>query len=109
SKHRTRHQSKLKVHIRGILRGFNVIAKITPSQGIGTKKIPPSSGDWRDTKAGPALTADYFCQVRFLWRLDFKRLRRLCLFIWRRRFFLRLPIGKRCLVERKPSLKRVLL
>src|SRR5690606_29234824 len=73
------------------------------------KKIPPSSGDWRDTKAGPALTADYFCQVRFLWRLDFKRLRRLCLFIWRRRFFLRLPIGKRCLVERKPSLKRVWL
>lgn len=31
-------------------------------------------------------------QLRFLWRFDFKRLRRLCLFIWRRRFFLRLPM-----------------
>jgi hypothetical protein len=31
--------------------------------------------------------------VRFLWRFDFKRLRRLCLFILRRRFFLRLPMG----------------
>ena len=35
----------------------------------------------------------YFCHVRFLWRLDFKRLRRLCLFIFSRRFFFRLPIG----------------
>jgi len=34
----------------------------------------------------------YFCHVRFLWRLAFKRLRRLCLFIWRRRFFFRLPM-----------------
>jgi len=33
-------------------------------------------------------------QVRFLWRLDFKRLRRLCLFIFKRRFFLRLPISE---------------
>ena len=31
-------------------------------------------------------------QVRFLWRLDFKRLRRLWLFILRRRFFFRLPM-----------------
>ena len=29
---------------------------------------------------------------RFLWRLFFERLRRLCLFIFRRRFFLRLPM-----------------
>jgi len=36
-----------------------------------------------------APTAPYSAyQVRFLWRLDFKRLRRLCLFIFRRRFFL---------------------
>ena len=35
-------------------------------------------------------------QVRFLWRLDFKRLRRLWLFILRRRFFLRFPIYKLC-------------
>lgn len=35
---------------------------------------------------------DYFCHVRFLWRLAFKRLRRLCLFIFNRRFFLRFPI-----------------
>jgi hypothetical protein len=27
-----------------------------------------------------------------LWRLFFERLRRLCLFIFRRRFFLRLPM-----------------
>jgi hypothetical protein len=32
--------------------------------------------------------------VRFLWRLDFKRLRRLCLFIFRRRFFFRLPMDQ---------------
>jgi hypothetical protein len=36
--------------------------------------------------------SSYFCQVRFLWRLAFKRFLRLCLFIWRRRFFLRLPM-----------------
>jgi len=30
--------------------------------------------------------------VRFLWRLAFKRLRRLCFDILRRRFFLRLPM-----------------
>jgi len=39
------------------------------------------------------MTAVYFCHVRFWWRCDFKRLRRLCLFIFRRRFFFRLPIG----------------
>jgi hypothetical protein len=33
--------------------------------------------------------------VRFLWRFDFKRFRRLCLFIFRRRFFLRFPIWSR--------------
>lgn len=33
-------------------------------------------------------------QERFLWRFDFKRLRRLWLFILRRRFFLRLPMCK---------------
>jgi len=37
----------------------------------------------------------YFCHVRFLWRLDFKRFRRLCLFILSRRFFLRFPMGFR--------------
>lgn len=36
--------------------------------------------------------AGYFCHVRFLWRLAFKRFRRLCLFIFRRRFFFRLPM-----------------
>ena len=34
----------------------------------------------------------YFCHVRFLWRFAFKRFRRLCLFIFRRRFFFRLPM-----------------
>lgn len=36
----------------------------------------------------------YFCQVRFLWRLDRKRLRRLCFDILRRRFFFRLPMAQ---------------
>lgn len=34
----------------------------------------------------------YLCHVRFLCRLDFKRLRRLCFDILRRRFFFKLPI-----------------
>lgn len=41
----------------------------------------------------------YFCQVRFLWRLAFKRFLRLCLFIWRRRFFLRLPMWCQVWIE----------
>ena len=36
----------------------------------------------------------YFCHVRFLWRLAFRRFRRLCLDIFRRRFFLRFPMVK---------------
>ena len=36
--------------------------------------------------------ADHFCHVRFLWRFDFKRFLRLCLFIFNRRFFFRLPM-----------------
>ena len=42
---------------------------------------------------GPkARAAAHFCHVRFLWRFDFKRFRRLCLFIFNRRFFFRLPM-----------------
>lgn len=37
-------------------------------------------------------TTGYFCQVRFLCRFAFKRFRRLCFDILRRRFFLRLPM-----------------
>ena len=44
----------------------------------------------RRRRTGAALV--YFCQVRFLWRLAFKRFRRLCLFIFKRRFFFRLPM-----------------
>jgi hypothetical protein len=36
--------------------------------------------------------AAHFCHVRFLWRFAFKRFLRLCLFIFRRRFFFRLPM-----------------
>ena len=43
----------------------------------------------------------HFCHVRFLWRFDFKRLRRLCLFIFKRRFFFRLPMVVR-VSERAP-------
>jgi hypothetical protein len=34
----------------------------------------------------------HFCHVRFLWRFAFKRFLRLCLFIFKRRFFFRLPM-----------------
>ena len=34
----------------------------------------------------------HFCHVRFLWRFAFKRFLRLCLFIFSRRFFFRLPM-----------------
>jgi hypothetical protein len=36
--------------------------------------------------------SNHFCHVRFLWRLAFKRFLRLCLFIFRRRFFFRFPM-----------------
>jgi hypothetical protein len=36
--------------------------------------------------------APHFCHVRFLWRFAFKRFLRLCLFIFKRRFFFRLPM-----------------
>ena len=41
---------------------------------------------------GPAAEAQP--HKRFLWREFFERLRRLCLFIFKRRFFLRLPMGE---------------
>jgi len=40
----------------------------------------------------PEACTPHLCQVRFWWRCDFKRFRRLCLFIFRRRFFFRLPM-----------------
>ena len=46
---------------------------------------------WKVTESA-GLAAAHFCHVRFLWRLAFKRFLRLCLFILRRRFFLRLPM-----------------
>ncbi len=46
---------------------------------------------------GPMASA-YFCHVRFLWRFAFKRFRRLCLFIFSRRFFFRLPMVGSCRV-----------
>lgn len=48
------------------------------------------SGDSRVSGRRP--DSAHFCHVRFLWRLDFKRFLRLCLFILRRRFFFRLPM-----------------
>ena len=55
-------------------------------------KSPPQifAAGWRKMKVATGET--YFCHVRFLWRFDFKRFRRLCLFIFRRRFFFRLPM-----------------
>ena len=46
----------------------------------------------RPASVGPMARTPHFCHVRFLCRFDFKRLRRLCLFIFRRRFFFRLPM-----------------
>ena len=56
------------------------------------QKNPPESGGF-DCGSTARAAPNYFCHVRFLWRLDFKRFRRLCLFIFRRRFFLRFPMG----------------
>jgi hypothetical protein len=65
-----------------------------------TKSPPDAAGVEKGTKmrltVGGRLEATHFCQVRFLWRLAFRRLRRLCFDILRRRFFLRLPILKWC-------------
>jgi hypothetical protein len=47
--------------------------------------------------------AAHFCQVRFLWRFAFKRFLRLCLFIFSRRFFFRLPMVRAVNVRRAPS------
>ena len=44
------------------------------------------------SRAGLWARAAYFCQVRFLCRLAFKRFLRLCFDILRRRFFLRFPM-----------------
>ena len=73
----------------------------TVKLGFDANKNPPQSG--RRVRSSPEAAARkpaaYLCQVRFWWRWDFKRLRRLCLFIFSRRFFFRLPIGFRCLRE----------
>ena len=42
---------------------------------------------------GRKQSADYFCQVRFLWRLARSFLRRLCLLIFALRRFFSEPIG----------------
>ena len=58
-----------------------------------TQKNPPRcEAGFDENRCNFPLARGYFCQVRFLWRLAFKRFLRLCLFIWRRRFFLRLPM-----------------
>jgi hypothetical protein len=70
----------------------------------GQKENPPrgAAGFERSDDGSGGLAAAHFCHVRFLWRFDFKRFRRLCLFIFRRRFFFRLPMvidfgeGSRC-------------
>jgi hypothetical protein len=67
-----------------------------------TNKNPPrvAAGlGWKKRRTG----ASYFCHVRFLWRFDFKRFRRLCLFIFKRRFFFRLPICRRVKRACRPS------
>jgi hypothetical protein len=58
-------------------------------------KKPAAAGgglQGREAERSRERDAAHFCHVRFLWRFDFKRFRRLCLFIFRRRFFFRLPM-----------------
>jgi hypothetical protein len=66
----------------------------TPDQAWPEKKKTRRglAADLKREGADRAWGAGYFCHVRFLWRLAFKRFRRLCLFIFRRRFFFRLPM-----------------
>jgi hypothetical protein len=71
--------------------------RVTPphaSAPFGQKKARRTRGGSERPTRGkrPGGRAAYFCHVRFLWRFDFKRFRRLCLFIFRRRFFFRLPM-----------------
>lgn len=68
-----------------------------PRKGIhnsfmAQKNLPRNEAGRDENQCNSSHARDYFCQVRFLWRLAFKRFLRLCLFIWRRRFFLRLPM-----------------
>ncbi len=69
---------------------FTFSLKVSPI----TTKNPPSIGGFakvcHDRGKAPPVGLDY--HVRFLCRLAFKRLRRLCCDIFRRRFFLRLPM-----------------
>lgn len=71
----------------------------SPSQGTDKKKtssLPP----YLRHKKSPSLDRGSKCsstnqpQVRFLWRFDRERFLRLCCEIFRRRFFLRLPMIK---------------
>jgi hypothetical protein len=57
------------------------------------KENPPlHTAGWKIKTAKTGKKPDHFCHVRFLWRFDFKRFLRLCVFIFNRRFFFRLPI-----------------
>jgi hypothetical protein len=59
-------------------------------------------------KRASRLDAIHFCHVRFLWRFAFKRFLRLCLFIFRRRFFFRLPMVE-CFREGAPCARPAML
>jgi hypothetical protein len=60
-------------------------------QGIESNRATPPGGSEPATLA-QAPTADYFCQVRFLWRCARSFLRRLCLLIFAFRRFFNEPI-----------------
>jgi len=65
---------------------------------VSKAKNPPRAPRRAFENTARRAVSSYFCQVRFLWRFAFKRFRRLCLFILRRRFFFRLPMvrGQPC-------------
>ena len=73
----------------------NANLECTPT-GMHSTTFSGGDGSWKTHEPGmraqPFSVDGYLCHVRFLCRLDFKRLRRLCFDILRRRFFFKLPI-----------------
>lgn len=62
---------------------------------VHLSKNPPIWAGFRNQSlTGVRVAQCYFCQVRFLCRFALRRFRRLCFDIFRRRFFLRLPMVK---------------
>lgn len=84
----------------------------SPRGWRGLRREPASSNlPARELRARPPRRAvvlgsrTYFCHVRFLWRFAFKRFRRLCFDILRRRFFFRLPMDGKLAVTTRAAIR----